>query len=94
MNITEQLSERFLLEHYDFQPLVMVYGLCYRLPTKLREGNVFLCCLSVSPWGSHATINHDSLDVTIQRPSPDPDPYPFISDTWWPTLETCSKLLT
>ena len=34
---------------------------------ELREGNVFsLVCLFIG--GSHVTVNHDALDLTIQGP--------------------------
>ena len=45
--------------------------------------------------GSHVTITHDVLDVTIQPPPPvqGPGPTPSASDIWWPRLETYVKLV-
>ena len=43
----------------------------YRLPTKLREGNVFShVCLSVIlfSWTSHMIITHDVLELNTQGP--------------------------
>ena len=45
----------------------------YRPPTNLRESNVFsgvclLVCLFIRGSGSHVTITHDTLDLTIQEP--------------------------
>ena len=62
----------------------------YHLPTKLRECNVFShVCQSFWPWGSHVTITHDALDLTIQRPlyiqgTPSPGPIPLYRDQLWP----------
>ena len=46
--------------------------------------------------GSHVTITHDALDLTIQGPPPGlPPPYRDpVSDIWWPRLKTCSNLFT
>ena len=41
----------------------------YRLPTKLREGNVFTgVCLSVGQGDPHVTITDDALDLTPLAP--------------------------
>ena len=46
----------------------------YRLPTNLREGNTFTCgCLSVHE-GSHVTITHDSLDLSVHAAPLHPAP--------------------
>ena len=48
---------------------VPVWGLTfYRLPTKWREGNVFVRVYLST--GGHVTITHDALDLTIQDPPP------------------------
>ena len=58
--------------------------------------------LSVYREGSHVTITHDALDLTIQGPTalaPDSSlsahghswPQPPGSDIWWQSLETCNK---
>ena len=45
----------------------------YRPPTKLREGNVFIPVYLSVHRGSHVTIAHDALDITVQgTPSPLP----------------------
>ena len=49
----------------------------YSLPTKLRKGNVFSrACLSVilPTGGSHVTITHNALDLTLQLAPPQPHP--------------------
>ena len=54
--------------------------------------------ISVCQWGCHMTTNHDALDPTVQGLSPPPlgrhhvgPPACYIS---WPSLVTCSDLLT
>ena len=51
---------------------------------KLRQSNVFnRVCLSVCPQGSHVTIAHDALGLTIQKGPPSP------ALLWpWPLLVT------
>ena len=46
----------------------MIYH--YRLPRKLWEGNVFshVCLSFCLRGGSHVTITHDALDLTVQEP--------------------------
>ena len=55
--------------------------------------------------GCHVITTHDVLDLTVSgTPSPTPpsehgislytDPHPPASDTWWPSLKTCSNLFT
>ena len=77
----------------------------YRPPTKWQEGNVFSCVYpSFCPLVALLPMNHwtsqyrvplqpqQPLDIrhgTYLDPSPDP-----ASDTWWPSLETCSNLFT
>ena len=63
----------------------------YRLPTKLREGNVFLrVCLSTGGGGPHVTITHDTLDLNIQGSSPQPHLLLVISgDHHWRPAQTC-----
>ena len=55
-------------------------------PTKLWEGNVFICvCPSVSQsvnGGPHVTITYDALDITVQCPAPSPGR--FGHQTWDP----------
>ena len=60
---------RFLSFSYQFNEITN----CYRLPTKLREGNVFSrVCLSVSSQrGSHVT-NADLFKLFHFHPSPTP----------------------
>ena len=67
-------------------------SLCHA-PTNLREGNVFGCvCLSVY-MGVHCTASKPllTLDLTGKEPTGQGSP---ASDIWWPSLETCSDLLT
>ena len=52
---------------------LLLYGDCYRLLRKFREGNIFLkvsvCHQSVCPWGdSHMTISYAGLDLTVHGP--------------------------
>ena len=58
----------------------------YRPPTKLWEGNVFICvCPSVNlsvHRRSHVTITYDALDLTVQGSTPSPGP--FGHQTWDP----------
>ena len=55
----------------------------YCPPTKFREGNVFSrvvlsVCVFTGEGGSHVTITHDALDLTLQIPPNLPcPPYPF-----------------
>ena len=57
--------------------------------------------------GTHVTISHDALDLTVQGSPRPPDSQTMgsqgpsltlalalapISDSWWPSLETCSNM--
>ena len=79
---------------------------CYRPPTKLRKGNVFSCvCLFVHgggvPMWPLPMMHWNSLYRDIPQPHPS---RPWVWDLTvqghptrnirWPTLETCSTLLT
>ena len=68
------LCEVFLNDFFGTQKTVRSSSprlIFCRPPTKLRIGNVFSrVCMSVCSQGSHVTITHDTLDVTIQG-SPD-----------------------
>ena len=69
----------------------MTHHAYYRPPMKLREGNVFShVCQSTGGGGSHVTIIHDALDLTVQG-SPGPT---LANEIWWQRLETCSYLST
>ena len=55
--------------------------------------------VSVCQSFQRGSIIHDALDLTVKPPSPSPAPpsskelgIPPASDTWWPSLETCSQL--
>ena len=57
---------------------------------KLREGNIFIIVcpsISLSMWGSHMTIIHDSLDLTVQGP-PSGHGISEPSTQSWPLLGT------
>ena len=56
--------------------------------------SVVCVCQSVCPQGSHVTITHDALDLTVQAPMGPHVQGPPASDIWWPRLETCPKLFT
>ena len=75
------------------------------LPSANGKGYVFsrVCPSFCRAGGSHVTIAHDALDLTVQGiPAPPPPwisdlctgPPSAASDIWWPTLETCSNLFT
>ena len=60
---------------------------CYRPPTMLRKGNVFSRMCLVCSWGrgSHVTITHDALELTVQGPSSSPGP--LTAWTWDLTVQ-------
>ena len=88
----DEVSERVkikILDNFSF--------IFYHPPTKLRGVNVFTdVCLSFCSGGSHVTITHDALDLTVHPPT-DMGPHstgtsPAVTSGGhhWRPVQTCS----